>query len=110
MILKTWFAGRKQARMPACYSGLPNGFFTGKREKEQTCSVELKMPKLLLGKIVVILLSALVFYFGIAGLKSGEIRSRGYKFHCDENPLGYWFSVLTSVAGSVAIVYLMLTR
>jgi hypothetical protein len=68
------------------------------------------MPKFLVGRIVVILLSALVFYFGIAGLNSGEIRSRGYKFHRDENPLGYWFTVLTSLVGSVAIIYLMITR
>lgn len=68
------------------------------------------MPKLLLARIVVILLSSLVFYFAIAGLKSGEIRSREYKFHRDENPLGYWFTVLTSLAGPVAIIYLMLTR
>lgn len=68
------------------------------------------MPKLLIGRIVVILLSSLVFYFAIAGLKSGEMRSRGYKFHRDENPLGYWFTVLTSLVGSVAIIYLMLTR
>ncbi len=68
------------------------------------------MPKLLLARIVVILLSSLVFYYAIAGLKSGEIRSRGYKFHRDENPLGYWFTVLTSLAGPVAIIYLMLTR
>ena len=57
-----------------------------------------------------ILLFSLVFYFGIAGLKSGEIRSKGYKFKRDENPLGYWFTVLTSVVGPVIIIYLMLTR
>ncbi len=68
------------------------------------------MPKFLMARIVVILLSALVFYFGIAGLNSGEIRSRGYKFHRDENPLGYWFTVLTSLVGPVAIIYLMITR
>jgi hypothetical protein len=68
------------------------------------------MPKLLTARIVVILLSSLVFYFGIAGLKSGEIRSRGYMFHRDDNPLGYWFTVLTSLGGSAAIIYLMLTR
>ena len=68
------------------------------------------MPKLLFGRIVVILLSAVVFYFGVVGLKSGEIRSRGYKFTLDENPLGYWFTVLTSLVGSVAIIYLMITR
>jgi hypothetical protein len=68
------------------------------------------MPKFLMARIVVILLSALVFYFGLAGLNSGEIRSRGYKFHRNENPLGYWFTVLTSLVGSVAIIYLMITR
>lgn len=68
------------------------------------------MPMFLTGRIVVILLSSLVFYFGIAGLRSGEIRSRGYKFQCNENPLGYWFAVLTSLVGPVAIIYLMLTR
>jgi hypothetical protein len=68
------------------------------------------MPKLLIGRTVVILLSAVVFYFGILGLRSGEIRSRGYKFKSDENPLGYWFTVLTSLLGSAAIIYLMLTR
>ena len=68
------------------------------------------MPKFLIGRIVVILLFSLVFYFGIRGLKSGEIRSRGYKFHRDENPLGYWFTVLISLVGPVAIIYLILTR
>lgn len=68
------------------------------------------MPKLLTGRIVVVLLSSLVFYFGIAGLRSGEIRSRGYKFHRDQNPLGYWFTILTTVLGSAAIIYLMLTK
>jgi hypothetical protein len=68
------------------------------------------MPKLLLARVVVILLSSLVFYFAIAGLKSGEMRSRGYKFHRDENPVGYRFTVLTSLVGPAAIIYLMLTR
>ena len=68
------------------------------------------MPKLLIGRIVVILLFSVVFYFGIAGLKSGEIRSKGYKFKRDENPLGYWFTVLTCLAGPVAIIYLILTK
>lgn len=31
-------------------------------------------------------------------------------FHRDDNPLGYWFTVLTSLVGSAAIIYLMLTR
>lgn len=68
------------------------------------------MPKFLIGRLVVILLSSLIFYFGIAGLRSGETRSRGYKFNRDENPLGYWFSIVTSLLGPVAIIYLMLTR
>ena len=80
------------------------------RGKEQTCPVDLKMPNFLTGRIVVILIFSLVFYFGIAGLKSGEIRSRGHKLNRDENPLGYWFTVLISLVGSAAIIYLMLTR
>ncbi len=68
------------------------------------------MPRFLIGRIVVILLSSLVVYFGIIGLKSGEIRSRGYKFKRDEDPLGYWFTVLITLVGSAAIIYLMLTR
>jgi hypothetical protein len=64
----------------------------------------------LIGRTVVILLSSVVFYFGIAGLKSGETRSRRYKFNREENPLGYWFTVLTSLVGPVAIIYLMLTK
>jgi hypothetical protein len=81
-----------------------------KRGKEQTCAVELNMPKFLIGRIVVILLFSLVFYFGIARLKSGKIRSRGYTINREENPLGYWFTVLISLVGPVAIIYLMLTR
>ena len=68
------------------------------------------MPRFLIARMVIILLSSLVFYFGIAGLKSGQIRSRGYTFHQDENPLGYWLTVLTSLAGPAAIIYLMVTR
>lgn len=68
------------------------------------------MPKFLIGRIVVILLFSLIFYFGVAGLRSGEIRSKGYKFRRDENPFGYWLTVLTSLVGPVAIIYLMLTR
>ena len=68
------------------------------------------MHKFLIGRIIVMLLFSLVFYFEIAGLKSGEIRSRGYKFNRDENPLGYGFTVLTSLLGPVAIIYLMLTK
>jgi hypothetical protein len=68
------------------------------------------MAKFLIGRIVVILLFSLVFYFGIAGLRSGEIRSRGHKFTRDENPLGYWFTILISLVGPVAVIYLMLAR
>ena len=68
------------------------------------------MPKFLIGRIIVILLFSLVFYFGIARLRSREIRSSGYKFKRDENPLGYWFTVVTSLVGPVVIIYLMLTR
>ena len=68
------------------------------------------MHRFLLARTVVVLLSCLILYFGIVGLKSGEIRSRGYKFQRDESPLGYWFTILTSVAGPAAIIYLMLTR
>ena len=68
------------------------------------------MPKFLIGRIIVILLFSLVFYFGIAGLRFREIRSKGYKFKRDANPFGYWFTVLTSLVGPVVIIYLMLTR
>jgi len=63
-----------------------------------------------IAKIVIIFLFGVVFYFGIAGLKSGEIRSRGYKFHRDEDPIGYWFTILVSLGGPVAIIYVLLTR
>lgn len=68
------------------------------------------MPGSLIGRIVVTLLFSLVFCFGIAGLKSGEIRSRGYKLNRNENPLAYWFTVLISLVGPVLIIYLTLTR
>jgi hypothetical protein len=68
------------------------------------------MPNFLIGRIVVIILSLLIFYYGIAGLRSGEIRSRGYKFKRDEQPLGYWFTVLVNLVGPIIIIYLFLTR
>ena len=90
------------------YPMFDNGI--GKSKLVHPSRAELKMPKLLFGRIVVILLSAVVFYFGIAGLKSGETRSRGYTFNRDENPLGYWFTILISLFGPLAIIYLMVTR
>ncbi len=68
------------------------------------------MPRFLLARIFAILIFLLVFYFGIAGLKSGEIRSRGYKFNRNEDPIGYWSSVLIALVGPAAIIYLLLTR
>jgi hypothetical protein len=68
------------------------------------------MPKYLVAKIFLILLFLIIFYCGIAALRSGEIRSRGYKFNRDEDPLGYWFSVLVTLVGPIAIIYLLLTR
>ena len=68
------------------------------------------MPSFPIARIVLILLLLLLFYFGIAALKSGEIRSRGYKFKRDENPIGYWFNVFITLVGPVAIIYLLLTR
>ena len=72
--------------------------------------VESEVPKFLIGRTVVILLSSLIFYFGIVGLKSGEIRSRGIKFNRSANPLGYWLTVIINLVGPAAIIYLMLTR
>ena len=69
-----------------------------------------EMPRFLVAKIIIIFLFLVVFYFGIAGLKSGEIRSRGYKFNRDENPIGYWFTIVITLVGPVAIIYLLLTR
>ena len=69
-----------------------------------------KMHRFLLAKIVIILLFLVVFYCGVAGLRSGEIRSRGYKFNRDEQPIGYWFTILITLLGPVAIIYLLLTR
>jgi hypothetical protein len=52
----------------------------------------------------------IILYFGVAALRSGEIRSRGYTFTRDDAPLGYWFTVLVHLVGPMAIMYLMLTR
>ena len=73
-------------------------------------TIELTMHRFLPGRMIVVLLSCLIFYFGIAGLKSGEIRSRGYKFKREESPFGYWGIILITLAGSLATIYLMLTR
>jgi hypothetical protein len=68
------------------------------------------MPKYFAARIVIVFLAVIVFCFGIAALKTGEIRSRGHKFYRDDDPLGYWFTVLVNLVGPVAIIYLMLTR
>ena len=68
------------------------------------------MPKYFAARILIVSLSLIVFCFGIAALRSGEIRSRGHKFIRDDDPLGYWFTVLVNLVGPVAIIYLMLTR
>ena len=69
-----------------------------------------EMSRLQIAKMVVIFLFAVVFYCGLRGLRSGEIRSRGYKFHREKNPLGYWSTMLITLLGPVVIIYLLLTR
>ncbi len=68
------------------------------------------MPQFLFARIVIVLLFLVVFYYGIAGLRSGAIRSRGHKFNRDDDPVGYWFTVLVTLVGPVIIIYLILTR
>ena len=68
------------------------------------------MPRFLIARIFIILIFLLVLYHAIAALKTGEIRSRGHKFNRDEEPIGYWFTVLITLVGPVVIIYLMLTR
>jgi hypothetical protein len=68
------------------------------------------MPRFLIARIFIILIFLLVFYYGIAALRTGKIRSRGHEFNRDEDPTGYWFTVLITLVGPVAIIYLMLTR
>jgi hypothetical protein len=68
------------------------------------------MPRFVIARIFIVLIFLLVFYCGIAALKSGEIRSRGYKFSRDEDAIGYWFTILITLVGPVVIIYLMLTR
>jgi succinate dehydrogenase/fumarate reductase cytochrome b subunit len=68
------------------------------------------MPRFLIARLFIILIFLLVFYHAIAALRTGEIRSRGYKFNRDESPIGYWFTVLITLVGPVLIIYLMLTR
>jgi len=68
------------------------------------------MARFLIARSIPILLFLLVFYFGVAALQSGEIKSRGHKFTRDGNPVGYWFTVLISLGGPAAIIYLLLTR
>ncbi len=68
------------------------------------------MHRFLVAKVFITVLFLIVFWFGISALRSGEIRSRGYKFKRDEDPIGYWFAVLVALVGPVAIIYLLLTR
>ena len=68
------------------------------------------MPGFFIARAIAILLFLLILYFGVSSLQSGETRSRGYKFTRDENPIGYWFTVLISLAGPIAIIYLLVTR
>jgi len=68
------------------------------------------MPKYLIAKIFLILIFLIIFYCGIAALRSGEIRSRGHRFNRNENPVGYWFTVFVTLVGPAAIIYLLLTR
>lgn len=68
------------------------------------------MPRFLIPRVFTILIFLLVFYYGIAALKTGEMRSRGYKFNRGEDPIGYWFTVLITLVGPAVIIYLMLTR
>ncbi len=68
------------------------------------------MPKFLLARIFIILIFLLVFYYGISALKTGEVRSKGFKFNRDDDPFSYWFTVFIQLVGPVAIIYLMLTR
>ena len=68
------------------------------------------MPKFMIPRIFLILVFLLVFYFGTTALRSGEIRSRGFRLKRDENPLGYWLTVLVHIVGPVAIIYLLLTK
>ncbi len=68
------------------------------------------MHRFLIAKTFIILTFLLVFCCGIAALKSGEIRSRGHKFNRDEDPFGYWSTVLITLVGPAVIIYLFLTR
>lgn len=68
------------------------------------------MPTYFFGRAVVVLLFSIVFCYGLAALRSGQTRSRGYLLKRDDNPLGYWFAVIISLVGPIVIIYLMLTR
>jgi hypothetical protein len=68
------------------------------------------MPTHVFGRAVVVLLFAIVFCYGLASLRSGQTRSRGHLFTRDDNPLGYWISVIVSLVGPIVIIYLVLTR
>jgi hypothetical protein len=68
------------------------------------------MPKYFAARIVIASVWLIVFHFGIAALRSGEIRSGAYKFNRDDHPVGYWFTVLVHLVGPVAIIFVILTR
>ena len=68
------------------------------------------MPRFLIARTLIILGFLVAMYFAIKGLSTGEIRSRGYKFNRDEQPIGYWFTVFVTLVGPAIIIYLMLTR
>jgi hypothetical protein len=68
------------------------------------------MPTYLFGRAVIVVLCAILFGCGLASLRSGETRSRGRRFTRDENPLGYWLSVILSLVAPPVITYLVLTR
>ncbi len=68
------------------------------------------MPTFFEARIFLVLLFLGIFCCGLAALRSGQIRSRGYKFERDEDPIGYWFTVLVTLVGPVVIIYFLLTR
>ncbi len=68
------------------------------------------MHKYLAAKIFLVFIFLAIFCSGIAALRSGKIRSRGHRFDRDEDPVGYWLTVIVTLAGPIVIVYLLFTR